>query len=767
MTADYVVVDLSTPSAGDVASLMKSAAGWVEKTYSDVRTVEHEFPPIILVLRFDPRFNWTLTESELLDVWRNINAIVLRRFDPLSLYLIYSEDFELNAFGHQGSLQGPAREALLAGIRSFELEEIAFSSGTLYHNRGAHLYQHPSGEISDFFFRAGNLQSRYGVMPKIWFWIIPYVSSISYVVADTWSISTLAAYVACRIESYRNDGQVVDWSYLQGYIGDDVALKEQIGDVFEGKNAAKHILFLLSASASGRSIRSIRTIADQYAVAKERLVVVTLFALSKSVETDTHLCSMVKRLSSLQLEGFSVSNSLKADSVKYVINSSTYFPIYQPDIPYDFRFALTSEGSHTKKNKRFFEDYSGFEIFSVCRNGTSNRTLKKPKHHAFHVDVRKLFQQKPFLKRLDEVLQKITAANRLFHLSTEADRQLADMICERLEEKVERVEVASIKDLAKTEKFLEGLPLEDASFVIVDALAITGNSRLSQFQKALRNIFKDNEVAEADIRFHIDYVVGLTRFDSDRDDEIITRYFPQSAPFSRKYLSFHCVENVTLPDWSEEQCPWCREKVILRNAVEASAQELVPEERRYIQKRLEALSVPSGLRSSVFFRRYPSDQGEFNPGSLFLDENKIRKDDGAVLSEADLVCAAAASIQTWRATANREKPANYTMGAEVVFHTNIFNETAIRAAIWRVLKPNEIALLSDSDVQTARSLLNTIFNSAEIDQETNRAGNFVLGMEAALVFGIKVKWLLGDDAFASIDWKFLQDVADRRKPMVI
>lgn len=763
MASEFLIIDLPTPANQDFDQAVVAARQWVDRTYNNIQNSVGVLEPKAFVFRLDPNKSWLLSENDEVHLLAELRAALELRFDLANseLFILYSDFYEIKIVGDSDKAKD--HSALITEIRAFELSELAFRSGALYHQFGAHLFEHPSGEVSDFFFRAGNVQANFNDLQTLWFWTIPHLKNVKTIVCDTWSISTFGAYIALRIQDYDGTAAPVDWRYLRGYIGDDVVLNNDLEEAFKvTETEAQKLLFLLSASASGRSYRSITEIASAEGVHDKRFSILTLFALSEAARSEPHLCDISGHLTDVGLEGFGCQENLDASSIKYNIDSRTYFPSYAVDTKHVFIPATTAENSHTKQSKNFFEEYAGHGLFSVCRDGDSNSSLNKPRHHAFHVDVEQLFHQSTFQTKLNTVLSDLPKVTHLFHNSKAADKYIAELAIQQLGHEVEVIELSSFRDIRDNETFFELLTLSDSCILILDSQAISGSSGLAEFQRSLRDLFNDMEFSPSRITCRINYVVGLVRFDSEEDLRNTTRYFPQSAPNSKNYLKFNSIEQVVLPDWDETQCPWCREKRILRAVINEHKEQMPGRERYHIDKRLEALSRTRGLQSGVFSKRYGSDNFDFHPGSFFLD--KLQLPDNLVLSEADLTCAVASALQSWRASTESKAPANYVIPNDVVFSPNMYNETALRAAIWRSLRPREIAIRNSSESTVARNLLKGIFNSAELSKSKNREGDFVLGLEAALAFGKKVKMLIGDDHFDEIDWMFLQHVAEKVRP---
>ena len=104
--------------------------------------------------------------------------------------------------------------------------------------------------------------------------------------------------------------------------------------------------------------------------------------------------------------------------------------------------------------------------------------------------------------------------------------------------------------------------------------------------------------------------------------------------------------------------------------------------------------------------------------------------------------------------------ANYYLPVDTIFEPTGYNETLLRAAIWRSILPNEIVLETDADISKCRSFLESTFNSSDSAKPEGRDGEFVLGGEAAALLGSRVKRVLQDQYEILIDWEFLRNLAE-------
>jgi|GEM_PF-6961825 len=130
-----------------------------------------------------------------------------------------------------------------------------------------------------------------------------------------------------------------------------------------------------------------------------------------------------------------------------------------------------------------------------------------------------------------------------------------------------------------------------------------------------------------------------------------------------------------------------------------------------------------------------------NSGSFFLD---IAKTEHGKISEADLACAAASAMQCWR---EGEMPVFNSDGSfdlnnnrlsdedsiilddSTLFGENDFNETMLRAAIWRSLDRTEILPRPKESMESLIAFLRTRFSV-----EGQDGGDGICSLEICLAF---------------------------------
>ncbi|MEO6471443.1 MAG: hypothetical protein ABIO14_06530, partial [Aeromicrobium sp.] len=145
--------------------------------------------------------------------------------------------------------------------------------------------------------------------------------------------------------------------------------------------------------------------------------------------------------------------------------------------------------------------------------------------------------------------------------------------------------------------------------------------------------------------------------------------------------SFHPVEEVLLPNWGDEECPWCLE---IDEIASYSGMPPGGEHSQEMLERAELLSKPySGLQTGLF---WSADGGNMplGSGSIFAPEDA---------TEAELYFAVASSIQEMRSAGKLDDDFAPPVAKVLVpefWSQGRFYAPAITAAILRAARPHDI-----------------------------------------------------------------------------
>lgn len=760
MISDYVIADVRSRENGDLEFALREASLWTERKYASQQSIEKPRSLGNIIFRLDTALDWANISLDSKNLLLELKKTTQKRFPNAEVNLLYSHSHRIILSKlHDGQVRNYPDD-IVEEIRNSELSDIAISADALYHHHGEHFFRLPSGGVCDFFFRVGNLQVNPIHLDAMWFWSIPFLENTSAIICDTWSVSTTAAYFATKLSRYANDTSV-GWRYLSEYNTDENRILNTLRtDVGNNARSTNTVKILLSATSSGKTLEMFENLSElSESEDRDRITVLTLFKLSGIVVNSPVLCDLSQHLDDIGLRGYTEIDSIPMNKAIYAVDPTTYIPKYLVNTPFQL-VPGSGDKSHTRISKSFFEKYSGYNIFTVCHMGSSNKTLDQPRHHAFHVDTAKLLSTGEFRESTRHILNSIDEnITHIIHDTGESERLFCELILEVLGKAVKVITLESYSSISTNKEILSIFEKGNGKILILDSLAITGSSHMEQFQKQLRKLIDASCNSRTDTTVELIYLIGLARPNSKNTLMQWERYFPQSADGSSNWLQLLMVESCLLPDWSTQQCPWCHEKNAINRAYIGNKDKLQSKERNYIENRLNQLSKPNGLLENVFLKRYEGDEFEFNGGSYWLNANVV-SDKKLALSNSDLVCAVASSIQYWRDEKDRLPMANYYLPVDTIFEPTGYNETLLRAAIWRSILPNEIVLETDADISKCRSFLESTFNSSDSAKPEGRDGEFVLGGEAAALLGSRVKRVLQDQYEILIDWEFLRNLAE-------
>ncbi len=735
-------------------SLKRALKHAINSLYERLRNERIDFASVSKVyFRLEPSINWKALEEDLFIASAALRKLALSRFPKARSFLLFCSDYEHELTDMNGhSVLNAVDE--LARIRDAELQKIVNDSGALYEGNKYHYFRLPSGQIADYFLRAGNCLARREALHIFSFWSLPSLVGTNLIICDTWSISTLGMSLARLGERY--SGERYECQYLSKYLDDDIEAAYEVEELLEqAHDGSVAPLFLVSALSSGRSLRSYADAYDALFI-EERPKILVLYFLSQNLAPDLQsrvdlsmLCHFGPFLEGRGLQGFTDDFTLSDGQQIFTIDAETYFPRYFEARAHDFKVK-----KFTSSSKPFFERYAGQEIFSVCRDGTSNTKLNLRRHHAFHVDICKLVQTNEFYERLTTKLKELDLRpTHIVHLTKPADEAMANALVRAFEQahEVHTIRMTNFRSIQRRKDILRVLDDAKAQVLFVDAMYISGQSTAQDFQQGLREGLAANEKDEHNAS--ISYLVGLLRPDLNlKITSEIKQMIHLCCPTRTGGILVDSVETVLLPNWDDQDCPWCAERKLHNLLLQKYSHDMSGKEKAYIEERKNLLtsSRNHGLRRDLFFKRYPNHQFMFGQASLWFDWANVQAKNMSY-AEADAMLAVASAVQYWRDDYRMLPPAQYLMDQQTCFSVNKYNDTFLRAAIWRSLKRREVDTVLPEKYR--KELLNRVFDAGG---EADNVDEFVLGWEAALLLGRYLPRIVGSEKFNDVDWDYLK-----------
>lgn len=717
-----------------------------------------------LIFRLPVEIDWSFYNKEF-SLIRDVLASRAAGSNPNSFqYLLWSENFEHRLYCVNRPTENEIFEVTIQGIKFQELSSLVERKGVFFEHSKSALFRLPSGHISDFFFRVGNLQVSEDFARAVFFWSLPELKKVMHVICDTWSISTTAARISSFIFDYRanHEGplaqQIVRWSYSSEYFPENIDkqyLIEKALHTIEKKRIDGELLFLSSYYSSGRLEDEISSCYEN-ASSEIPFKMIAIYADDSFLEEkrkSTVLCSLSPFFKDKSLEGKSVP--YRSDLELLDVDGRVFFPDYRT---IEFRKFVVPD----TKDKGFFETYKGLEAFSVHRDGkNSPHHGVIGRHHAFHVDVEKVFKSLAFRKKVNAALSEAIPCTHVISDGSEGAQALLEAITGFVDNPIKDAEIHHFPDwrkISENENLIQALNDSSNRLMVLIPTVVSGNT-IGDIKKFVRQVCPDNLE-------NLHFVIGLLRPDSKSK---ITDYYDYEREKTKEsYVApsaLSLIEKVLLPNWGKKRCPWCLEDERLANILDSG--KLSGEEKKLFSRRLNELrhgSINGLSGAEIYFTRSVGEPLPFNKGSLFLEKeiaisNSSTEESGVgfetvdhLISLAgndeascgDLCLAVANSMQNWRERAKLGSTKRLAIDAATISDDDRFNEAQLRAALWRCLKPSE-ARLAAMHGRSFENMRDRIFSNSEEPHHD------CLELEVMLAFGEIIKVSFSGD-YSKFEW---------------
>ncbi|QEE43953.1 hypothetical protein FVA81_04700 [Rhizobium sp. WL3] len=547
----------------------------------------------------------------------------------------------------------------LGELSQVYIDNIMSDPHVVYRMNGDDTFQLPSGVESNIFYRVGNAQKDIFVLDDVFIFLFPYLKRCKTIVAETWSISTICYHAAKRIEKIcgRDSTNVL---FLSNYFDDTGEPERELHDILTRAILEKQtpVTLIFSATATGLSWDRIKRRIRPHLTKGRDLEVISLLKLGEG-NTIPHLS---KRYAA-------VSSPAGKPAYAVPINKKTYFPEFVSP-------AEVSVLQFTDRHKSFFELYAGRNIFRVHANSHTIRSLPS-RHNAFYVSCEELFKADVFRDRAKEAIRNLPHPGTLLFLDTTPNSALAEIIDECFDVQTFKVTGSRLDEIVSSINSVGSGELPRPIWV-VDSVAVSGTT-LGLYDKLVRDNLPGSSVT---------FVVGLDR--PDNADKLNKRG-QNLRHVTGATGTYVAIEQVVLPNWGKEKCPWCNELRLL-GGIPNSGNAVVDAPRN---NRKSLLFAPGGLINDVYFvdRERVDDQVlKLGPRSLFLEAELVAGE----VSQADVVCCVAAVAQQWRTSSKSLvfrraviDDGSQKLPLTTVLGPTTFNDPIIRAALWRVFSLEE------------------------------------------------------------------------------
>jgi hypothetical protein len=596
------------------------------------------------------------------------------------LYILHSSDFELQLTPSlQPAVDSPLSAdatTTLTALRQAELFYYLSNSPARLTPPAKSVFRLPSRALSRSFVRVGSVQLSKAILDAFFFWLLPSLSSCHVVLADTWTISSIALNAARLLDRYRPGEEPTRVEILSSYA--DAApgafLSHVATSVRLRLNPGETGVVLISALATGRLLSRFRgalALNDSH----EAFRYISLYDLGASSDIP-YLCSLPEA-GEERFQPLALSQAQKRTFSIIEIDPVTYFP----SLTVDDQLAPIRK-RHTRDARDFFTNYQGIGALCVHRNAV-DRGGQNYRHHAFFVDVARLLTSDLFVSKLDALTRSAVSGLTPAMVITpphEAGEAMAARVAHIIREgtgiEVRIVVSADLRAGAvstPTER-IAALGRED-TLIVVDDVSVSGR-RLTSFQSNLRTL---------GFRGHLLYIVGVARPDDPAAWDDRCRTLRERVDYPDRRHDVTCVEKILLPDWLEDDCPWCFEESLL-HGLRYELRESAPAVFQRYQELVRAREG-RGLTESVFWCVTPPT---FTSGAIFLERAPL-------CSEGDLVVCIASALERMRhgSTTTPDSPLGASFPVSIVLQPgdylgNTFTDPSIRLGILRASRLAEL-----------------------------------------------------------------------------
>ena len=576
-------------------------------------------------------------------------------------------------------------------LQKIELDHlVSVSKARLAGGEGV-LYRAPSGKLVRSFLRVGNIQMSRSALDAVFFWLLPYLNDCIGIVTDTWSISSIALNVSHRLAAYREISSVpCPVEMLPKYYDGSEARAAEAAEIIQRvvetqQECTGRVLLLISATQSGSLVNNLREALRLRDIADEITQFVALFKLGSS--------PLPKQLSALRdltlVKGFESYAPLQSDEqlpFKPVdIDESVYFPLTYWDTEYEVKI-----GDATRAIYTFLEEYGCDRSNSVVRVHREVIEDGLTRHHGIWIDTLHLVQSQVFKGKFERFLAELKPHPTIIVIpGHDASRIMADLAREFWA--THGMDVACYEDpnlsvdsggQAANPALFKSISDADSSqsMLILDDAFITGR-RLAGYQRSLRN---------QNFLGRIFYGVAIARPDSLAEWNQFASRLKYRAKIEGKRLDrnvVEAIETVVMPNWAEDDCPWCKEVRLHKDSF-TNSQSCIQRAR---DKRLLFLEkmMDKGLTENLYLQVSNGRPWNIVGGSIFTQ---------AGACEASVFVAVASALQDLRTVqhdAGRPVlgPRRFPWATVLEYKKyllHMYNESIIRAAFLRAATRDEV-----------------------------------------------------------------------------
>jgi hypothetical protein len=549
----------------------------------------------------------------------------------------------------------------------------------------------------------GNIQVSRQQLDALAFWLIPHLADIDAVITDTWSISSLTLNALRLVQQHDPTRPIpIAFETLSIYQDGSADVLREAREALSRVSAPQgsRVLLLLSTIMTGGSLEHIKGELKRISVS-ENFSFLALYRLGKGAEIE-YLCDLSDGIEDREFDSLELP---PAGATVVEIDPRTYFPLHVEETFVDLGKSREMRPG-LEASYQFQTAYQGQGVLSVHRNAV-DLNEQRVRHHATYVDVEAMLGIERFNQRLTEVVTSLEKCPIAIvvppHRAGLAFAQAIQQLLVGLHS-VEVPVIVHIDLLPGSDGFptdiLSGAD-EHATLLVVDDVTTSGQ-RLARYQAHLRDPYAG--------RIH--YLVGVARPETPQQWEIRQRDLKYRALGMQHTVA--AIETLFLPDWHEQDCPWCQELAFLDNFEETSGPTLGERTRDVINSRRRVLldaRTGSGLTSHAFWRPAGHGPPALSNNSMFLPNLNTPTD-------ADVFVAVSAALQYLRIVPKGlhfEYPHIALLHPRVYLGTT-FNDAILKMAILRAARRRELTCWKEASENSRRADVALLLAGRGIDE---------------------------------------------------
>jgi len=465
-------------------------------------------------------------------------AALTSRFVGASIYVMHLEGTErvLTHVAGSPSIDAANEDELVSAMRSAELETLALEPSALLPESNTFHYVGPSGRHYRSFLRVGTALQSSSALDSVCFWLVGHLSPSTVIVLDSPTLMSvgLAMSQYVRDQNLSTHVTVIAVDVLDDSSEDaSLALAKRLARIQSSNGSKVSVLCVGSVLSSGKTLSLIQAAADLVEIAHSSAVI---FGVPGRIDghDEPVLARAPARLASVEPCEICVEQGPQTLLIR----------IDPTSLHLDVGGAVSRQKITRKSASRgsiFLETYAGSGAISAhyTERGGHGR------HHAINVDVAELLKNETFRRRfLDRVETLRGQVDCIISPEHSAARELAQLAGS----------VLGIEAISCDEDRLTTLSSQhqasikaSRSLLMVDDVVISGD-RMRGYRQFLFALGRP--------RGDVHILVGLSRPSTDSEAMTIRNLADQ---ITTKEQSFHAIEEVLLPNWGEDECPWCIE----------------------------------------------------------------------------------------------------------------------------------------------------------------------------------------------------------------